>query len=141
MIHEGGLVPKSLYKTSLDCEPTIRNGVSDGLVGVDDGPLHVNEDMYKAVDLKQGEYFEIVLRNNDLKSVLTWDFDVLNTDVRFTVFRTMGLSKDVEHGPKSSSAMSVLEESKLIEDGVDFVKEEPPLFCRPKESVQVMRVE
>lgn len=131
-------MPKNLYKSSLDCERGISEGVSDGLVGVHEVHLHVNEDMYKTVDLQQGDYFEIVLKNTDIKSVLTWDFDVHNTDVKFTVFRTMGLSKDIEQGPKNSHPMSVLEESKLIEDGVDFVKEEPPLMCRPKESVQVI---
>lgn len=101
-------------------------------------PVHdddVNQDMYKAVEVKQGEYFEVVLQNNDLKSVLTWDFDVLNMDVKFTVFRTMGLSK--EQRERLCSGPSVLQECKLIEEGVDFVKEEPTLTCRPKESVQV----
>lgn len=125
-------MPKNLYKTSLDyCDRDAdAGGPRNG-----DAPLHVNEDMYKAVEVKQGEYFEVVLQNNDLKSVLTWDFDVLNMDVKFTVFRTMGLTK--EQAQSSSRAASVLEESKLIEDGVDFVREEPTLLCRPKESVQV----
>lgn len=102
---------------------------------------HVDQDMYKAVEVKQGEYFEVVLKNNDLKSVLTWDFDVLNMDVKFTVLRTMGLSRDAQRAAvqekRASSRTSVLQENKLIEDGVDFFREEPTLNCRPKESVQV----
>lgn len=127
-------MPKNLYKTSLlDSE-------RDAVAG-DEGEehMHVNQDMYKAVEVRPGEYFEVVLKNNDLKSILTWDFDVLNLDVKFTVLRTMGLAKDSSPRPEDrlSSKASVLEESKLIEDGVDFVREEPTLTCRPKESVQV----
>lgn len=98
----------------------------------------MNQDMYKAIEVKQGEYFEVVLKNNDLKSVLTWDFDVLNVDVKFTVLRTMGTLRESQKGPdRQSSRASILEENKLNEEGVDFVKEEPTLTCRPKESVQV----
>lgn len=141
-------MPKNLYKTSLDGE---RNG-GIGLAGAaaaaagevpgdeEEEHLHVNQDMYKAVEVKPGECFEVVLKNNDLKSVLTWDFDVLNKDVKFTMFRTMGLAaasnKEAHRQRTASSKLTVLEENKLIEEGVDFVKEEPPLLCRPKESVQ-----
>lgn len=125
LIHEGGLVPKSLYKSSPDCEPD----------AVPEEHLNVNQDIYKAVEVKQGEYFEVVLKNNDLKSVLTWDFDVLNVDVKFTVLRTMGTLQEGQS--RQDRRLSILQENKLNEEGVDFVKEEPTLTCRPKESVQV----
>lgn len=125
-------MPKNLYKTSVDCDR------GEDLAGDGEENPHVNQDMYKAIVVKPGDYFEIVLKNNDLKSILTWDFDVLNLDVKFTVLRTNGLPKELQrmennHGSESS----VLDQNKLIEEGVDFVKEQPTLTCRPKESVQV----
>lgn len=123
-------MPKNLYKTAGDCGPDA--------VAEEERVNDVNQDMYKAVEVKQGECFEVLLQNNDLKSVLTWDFDVLNMDVKFTVFRTMGLTNEtVQQQERKSSGSSVLQEHKLIEEGVDFVREEPTLNCRPKESVQV----
>lgn len=127
-------MPKNLYKTSLDVE-------RDAMADEEEDMPHVNQDMYKAVEVKPGEYFEVVLKNNDLKSVLTWDFDVLNMDVKFTVLRTNGLAKEsvqrAQEDKQSSRPASILEEGKLIEEGVDFVRVEPTLSCRPKESVQV----
>lgn len=50
--------------------------------------------LYKSVDLKPGQIHELVIKNNDPKSVLTWDFDVVRSDLHFTVFRTI---KSVSH--------------------------------------------
>lgn len=77
MIHEGGLVPKNLYKTISEED--------DG----DGAPIHDNHhNLYKSADLKPGHIHEVIIANNDPKSVLTWDFDVIKSDLKFNVFRT-----------------------------------------------------
>lgn len=44
--------------------------------------------LYTSVDLKPGHIHEVVLTNNDPKSVLTWDFDSIKSHLHFTVYRT-----------------------------------------------------
>lgn len=44
--------------------------------------------LYTSVDLKPGHIHEVVIINNDPKSVLTWDFDSVKSHLQFTVFRT-----------------------------------------------------
>lgn len=116
-------MPKNLYKQMPDQSPL--------------GEHHVNHDMYKAIEVKQGQYFEIILKNDDLKSVLTWDFDVLNMDVQFTVLRTMEPMKYEEKDSLASQDLSVFDRNSL-EECKSYFKEEPSLMCRPKESVQVI---
>lgn len=48
-----------------------------------------NSSLYNAVDLKPGHVHEVVVRNDDPKSVLTWDFDVVKGFLHFTVYRTV----------------------------------------------------
>ena len=55
-----------------------------------DGAPHVDDShhsLYLSVDLKPGQIHEVVIKNNDPKSVLTWDFDVVKSDLKFNVFR------------------------------------------------------
>lgn len=74
-MHEGGIVPKSLYKSLSDEE-----GVGS--------PTHDGHHIYQSVDLKPGQIHEVVIKNNDPHSILTWDFDVLRSNLKFTVYRT-----------------------------------------------------
>lgn len=77
MVHEGGLIPKTLYKTLSEEDET------DGV------PHHDNHhSLYQSADLKPGQIHEVIISNNDPKSVLTWDFDVIKNDLKFNVFRT-----------------------------------------------------
>lgn len=76
-MHEGGLVPKTLYKSPSD----------------DDGtrsPMHDRDGnhIYQSVDMQPGELHEVLIRNNDPNSILTWDFDVLRSNLKFNVYRT-----------------------------------------------------
>lgn len=73
-MHEGGIVPKSLYKSLSDEES----------VG---SPTHEHH-IYQSVDLKPGQTHEVIVENNDPNSILTWDFDVLRSNLKFTVYRT-----------------------------------------------------
>uniref|UniRef100_A0A1B0CA42 Putative phosphatidylinositol transfer protein sec14 n=1 Tax=Lutzomyia longipalpis TaxID=7200 RepID=A0A1B0CA42_LUTLO len=119
LVHEGGLVPKSLYKSALENEGN----------GEEKAP-HPHQDMYKSMDLRANQFFELVIKNDDPKSVLTWDFDVLNVDVYFTVFRTM------ETICQTGDLYTSVFDSSNLEEGKTFFKEEPTLLCRHRESVQ-----
>ena len=48
---------------------------------------HLHQNLYKTVELKTGYSHEVVIKNTDPKSVLTWDFDVLRSDLHFTLYR------------------------------------------------------
>lgn len=86
-------LPSSL--ATIDNNTCIRTipSLSSGLNG---GNNHINNhhDLYKSIDLKPGHIREVVIINNDPKSVLTWDFDVVKSDLHFTVFRT---TKSLSH--------------------------------------------
>lgn len=46
-----------------------------------------HHNLYKTIELKTGYIHEVIIRNSDPKSVLTWDFDVLRSDLHFSLFR------------------------------------------------------
>lgn len=77
MVHDGGLVPKNLYKSPSEDET---NGA----------PLEIDEthSLYQNVELKSGYIHEVIIKNNDPKSVITWDFDVLKSNLHFSLYRT-----------------------------------------------------
>lgn len=117
LLHEGGIVPKSLYKS-----PSDEEGVGS--------PTHDGHHIYQSVDLKPGQTHELVIKNNDPHSILTWDFDVVRADLKFTVFRTpnsLPIATDKTH--------SILE-SEGFQLDKDYYRVEPTLDCHQKESVQ-----
>ncbi|XP_052868948.1 protein real-time [Anopheles cruzii] len=119
LIHEGGLVPKHLYKSESIEE-------SNGAI-----QAHDNHGLYKSVDLKPGQLFELAIRNNDPKSVLTWDFEVLKNDTLFGVYHT---TKELERNANDNFS-SVFDAAGFTE-GVNYSKIEQGVRCRPKEGVQ-----
>ncbi|CAD7085860.1 unnamed protein product [Hermetia illucens] len=118
LIHEGGLVPKTLYK--MNSEEEAQNGA----------PPHEHHNLYKTVDVRPGCIHEVVIKNNDPKSVLTWDFDVINSDLYFTLYRTTA-----DLPAKNDSSTSFFDLSGF-EEGKNYFREEPSTICRHKESVQ-----
>lgn len=74
LIHEGGLVPKSQYRNES--------------IDEHDGSHHDHSGLYQTQNLTAGQIFELMIKNNDPKSVITWDFDCTKADVLFTVFHT-----------------------------------------------------
>uniref|UniRef100_A0A182JLI4 CRAL-TRIO domain-containing protein n=1 Tax=Anopheles atroparvus TaxID=41427 RepID=A0A182JLI4_ANOAO len=119
LIHEGGLVPKHLYKSES----------IDGSNGAVQAPDH--HGLYKSVDLKPGQLFELIIRNTDPKSVLTWDFEVLKHDTLFAVYHT-----DQELGARGIDNFSSVFDSPEFKEGVSYKKIEQSVKCRPKEGVQ-----
>lgn len=92
LIHNGGVIPKQLYKTESIEEP-------DGYV--DDFEADASEEvtattkiklneanLYQNIKLRPGQCFEIVIKNDDHRAVLTWDFESVKTEVLFTIFDT-----------------------------------------------------
>ncbi|XP_037958473.1 protein real-time [Teleopsis dalmanni] len=126
LIHEGGLVPKTLYKmNSLEEEDEKKINAEEA-----SAIPHDHSSLYKSVELKTSYTHEVVIRNDDPKSVLTWDFDVLRSDLHFTLYRT---TKELPQ--KNDSAVSYFDLSDFVE-GDNYFKEEPTLICRHRESVQ-----
>lgn len=119
MIHEGGLIPKHLYKSESAEE---NNGVPQ---------THEHHGLYKSVDLKPGQMFELIIKNTDPKSVLTWDIDVLKNDILFTLYRT---DKDLEQSFNES--FSSVFDNAGMKEGVHYVRLEEKVRCKPKEGVQ-----
>lgn len=120
LIHEGGLIPKTLYKMNSEEEET----------QVDGTIAHEHQNLYKTVELKPGYIHEVVIKNNDPKSVLTWDFDVIRSDLHFTLYRT---TKELP--AKYDTSSSFFDISGFVE-GENYFREEPTTVCRHKESVQ-----
>lgn len=70
-------MPKSLYKSLSD---------EDGNGSLIHG--HDAHHIYKSIELSPAQFHEIVVHNNDPNSILTWDFDVVRSNLKFNVFRT-----------------------------------------------------
>lgn len=107
LIHEGSLVPKTLYlstieensivgangKTSAYQQPqavTTTSAATITKTSAAQKQQQQNSSLYKSVHLKPGQLYELVLRNDDPKSVLTWDFDVVTGCMQFAVLRILG---------------------------------------------------
>ncbi|XP_053675655.1 protein real-time [Anopheles nili] len=119
LIHEGGLVPKHLYKSESIEE-------SNGAV-----QSHDHHGLYKSVDLKPGQLFELLIYNTDPKSVLTWDFEVLKYDALFAVYHT-----DTELEQRGNDNFSSVFDAPEYKEGLNYKKIEQSVKCRPKEGVQ-----
>lgn len=93
MIHNGGVIPKQLYKTESIDEP---DGNFDELETNGDDvtattTIKLNEaNLYQNIKLRPGQFHEIVIKNDDHRAVLTWDFESVKTEVLFTIFETDG---------------------------------------------------
>lgn len=123
-------------------------------------PTHDGHHIYQSVDLKPGQTHELVIKNNDPHSILTWDFDVVRADLKFTVFRTPNslpiatgachyfVCKDSQKYYSKLIHLCILLfdfldkthsilESEGFELDKDYYRVEPTLDCHQKESVQV----
>lgn len=90
MIHNGGVIPKQLYKTDSIDEPDHGNidRESDG-DDLTQTRIKLNEhNIYQNVKLQPGQYYEIVIKNDDNRAVLTWDYESLKSEMLFTIYET-----------------------------------------------------
>lgn len=92
MIHNGGIIPKQLYKTESIDEPD--GNVDDFETDGDNGlttMIKLNEaNLYQNIKLRPGQFYEIIIKNDDHRAVLTWDFESVKTEVLFTIYETDG---------------------------------------------------
>jgi len=121
---EGGLVPKSHYMP----EETLEHlALSD-------------ESIYKSVSLTKGQVHEVVLLNEDLGSVITWDFDVLRHSICFSVFRTKNPVSTPNGTLQTTPGLTENDHKSVIDkqwkEGHDFFRVETSIVCHDGESVQ-----
>uniref|UniRef100_A0A8C7F0D6 SEC14-like protein 1 n=1 Tax=Oncorhynchus kisutch TaxID=8019 RepID=A0A8C7F0D6_ONCKI len=125
-VPEGGLVPKSLYRTAEELEN-------------EDISLWT-ETIYQSASVFKGAPHEII----DASSVITWDFDVCKGDVVFHLYHSKRAPqtprKDPLVGQHSSSTTPGGNNVQLIDKswtiGLDYSMVESPLTCKEGESVQ-----
>jgi hypothetical protein len=81
-----------LYKSDSIDEPDHANNIdtleNDGDDITRQTKIKLNENnIYQNVKLKPGQFYEIVIRNDDERAVLTWDYES-NREILFTVYET-----------------------------------------------------
>nr|XP_045585059.1 SEC14-like protein 1 isoform X3 [Procambarus clarkii] len=136
VVHEGGLVPKSMYQPGEDVDGT-RQHI----------PLS-DQSIYHSVSLARSQVHEVVLLIEEPGSVICWDFDVMKNDVSFSVLRT---KVPITHRPETQSptgAMGVIDAvmgsddqhrsaiEKTWREGHEYFRVEPQLICHDGESIQ-----
>ncbi|KAG7491659.1 hypothetical protein MATL_G00006410 [Megalops atlanticus] len=127
-VPEGGLVPKSLYRTPEELEN-------------EDIRLWT-ETIYQSASVFKGAPHELLIEIIDASSVITWDFDVCKGDIVFNIFHSKRApqppKKDTlgAHGITSPGGNNVqlIDKSWLL--GQDYSMVESPLTCKEGESVQ-----
>ncbi|XP_064423664.1 SEC14-like protein 1 isoform X1 [Latimeria chalumnae] len=127
-VSEGGLVPKSLYRTTEEL--------------VQDDIRLWPETIYQSASVFKGSPHEILIEMVDASSVITWDFDVCKGDIIFNIYHSKRApqppKKDTlgAHGITSLGGNNVQLIDKTWQLGLDYSMVESPLICREGESVQ-----
>jgi TATA-box binding protein (TBP) (component of TFIID and TFIIIB) len=88
MSREGGVIPRQLYKIDSIDEP---DTMGDDITATQKTTTHIklNEiNIYQNVELQPGQFHEIIIKNDDQKAVLTWDYESVKTEVLFTIYET-----------------------------------------------------
>ncbi|TWW69618.1 SEC14-like protein 1 [Takifugu flavidus] len=127
-VPEGGLVPKSLYRTAEEMESEENHLLTDSI--------------YKSASIFKAAPFEMVIEITEASSVITWDFDVSKGDVIFTIYH----SRRAPQVPKKDTLgahtlpslgtvnIQVIDKSWML--GKDYSMVERALTCSEGESIQ-----
>lgn len=87
---------------------------------------------------------EVVLTNEDLGSVITWDFDVLRHSVCFSVFRTKNTVSSPNGTLQPNQNLIENDHKSVIDkqwkEGHDYFRVEASIVCHDGESVQVRTI-
>ncbi|CAN0316300.1 unnamed protein product [Lampetra fluviatilis] len=129
-VPEGGLVPKSLYRTGDDAE----HG--------DDIRLWTDT-IYQSACVQKGAPHEVVIDIPEASSVITWDFDVIKGDVAFNLYH----SRRAPAPTRSASSGGVCgvggcqlqlhhHQQQQQQQGWVYSPVEAALHCREGESIQ-----
>ncbi|CAK6963299.1 SEC14-like protein 1 [Scomber scombrus] len=127
-IPEGGMVPKSLYRTAEELESEENRLLTDSI--------------YKSASIFKGAPYEMLIEITEASCVITWDFDVSKGDVIFNIYHSKRLpqppKKDTlaTHGITSLGAVNAQLIDKSWVLGQDYSLVEKALTCREGESVQ-----
>ncbi|XP_076153858.1 SEC14-like protein 1 isoform X2 [Alosa pseudoharengus] len=128
-VPEGGLVPKSLYRTAEELETEEARMWTDTI--------------YKSASVLKGAPHEVLIKISEPSSVITWDFDVCKGDVVFNIFhsrRTPQGSHTHTHAHAHAPPGATGNNTQLIDRswvlGQDYSKVETALTCREGESIQ-----
>ncbi|XP_056442912.1 SEC14-like protein 1 isoform X1 [Gadus chalcogrammus] len=127
-VPEGGLVPKSMYRTTEDME--------------NEGVRLWTETIYQSASIFKGAPHELLIQIIDASSVITWDFDVCKGDVVFNIFHSKRAPQPARkeppgpHGvpPPPGNNVQLIDKSWTL--GQDYSRVESALTCKEGESVQ-----
>uniref|UniRef100_A0A8C6P450 SEC14 like lipid binding 1 n=1 Tax=Nothobranchius furzeri TaxID=105023 RepID=A0A8C6P450_NOTFU len=128
VIAEGGLVPKSMYRTPEELEN-------------EDIKLWT-ETIYQSASIFKGAPHELVIEIIDAASVITWDFDVCKGDIVFNIYHSKRAPQLPRKEPLGTHGITSpgVNNIQLIEKswtlGQDYSMVESPLTCKEGESVQ-----
>ncbi|XP_020605467.1 SEC14-like protein 1 isoform X2 [Orbicella faveolata] len=119
-IKDGGLVPKSLYRS----------------LEFSEGEESWSSEIYQTAHVSKGSPLEVLVTIKESQSVITWDFDVMKGDVQYTVFRHKRPREAVSSTSLSSFGSDVSLNQSGVIAGVDAVVVEKPRHCFDGESIQ-----
>ncbi|CAL8333512.1 unnamed protein product [Lota lota] len=127
-VPEGGLVPKSMYRTTEEME--------------NEGVRLWNETIYQSASIFKGAPHELLIQIIDASSVITWDFDVCKGDVVFNIYHSKRAPQPARkeplgpHGVPAPAGNNVQLIDKSWTLGQDYSRVESALTCKEGESVQ-----
>jgi hypothetical protein len=83
----GGVIPRQLYQNDSIDEP---DTMGDDVTATQKTThIKLNEiNIYQNVELQPGQFHEIIIKNDDEKAVLTWDYESVKPEVLFTIYET-----------------------------------------------------
>jgi len=121
---DGKPVPKALQKYH-----NIGDGGDSSWLG---------SDLYHTAQVLKGTPLEVMITVSEAESVITWDFDVIDGDVVFTVLRHKRPREASSGSVTSSGCLGETMSSRLsgVRPGIDAVVVERPIVCTQGESVQ-----
>ncbi|XP_051988619.1 SEC14-like protein 1 [Xyrauchen texanus] len=127
-VPEGGLVPKSLYRTAEELES-------------EEVKLWT-ETIYKSASVFKGAPHEVLIEITDASSVITWDFDICKGDMIFNIYHSRRAPHPAKRDALSahnlacpgSNNVQLIDRSWML--GQDYSMVETALTCREGESVQ-----
>ncbi|XP_056608613.1 SEC14-like protein 1 [Triplophysa dalaica] len=127
-IPEGGVVPKSLYRTAEELE--------------NEEVKLWTESIYKTASVFKGAPHEVLIEVTEESSVITWDFDVCKGDVIFNIYHSRRAPQPAKKEALSthnlacpgSNNTQFIDRSWML--GQDYSMVETALTCREGESVQ-----
>lgn len=127
-IPEGGLVPKSMYRTAEELESEENRLLTDSI--------------YKSASIFKGAPYEMLIEITEACSVITWDFDVSKGDVIFNIYHSKRAPQPTKRDTLGGHALASLgaANAQLIDRnwvlGKDYSMVERALTCKEGESVQ-----